>query len=148
MLKRSLFLMGYFFSMQIHAFPCFITLVKDNCWTNYDLTVDITNAMTGKVLMSLVVPQGQSWVRQTFTCQPKDRLSLKARFTPAIWTTDADKSYPAKQDLVFPDVIKTGDTAWNVNVCYSDAFKDIPLPPESNGQCQCNMDKIPAIQPQ
>ncbi len=148
MLKRALFLIGYFFSLQLYAFPCFITLVKDDCWTNYDLTVDVKNASTGKVVVSIIVPQGQSWTRQSFACQPKDRLSLEAAFTPIIWASDAGVKYAAKHDRILPDAITAGDTAWNINICYSDEFNNVPVPPESNGHCKCSLENIPAIPPQ
>lgn len=123
-------------------------MVKDNCWTNYDLTVDVTNASTGKVILSIVVPQGQSWSRKAFVCQPSERLSMKATFSPVFWASDKGKSYLATHDWVLPDGIKTGDTAWNVNVCYSDDFTSVPITPDSNGACKCSLDKIPIIPPQ
>ena len=112
------------------------------------MTADVINANTGKVILTIVVPQGQSWIRQPFTCDPKLRLSIKASFTPVIWANDQGKTYPATQDWVLPDVIKKGDTAWNINVCYAAQFNTVPIPPDSNGQCKCSMDKIPAVESQ
>ena len=149
MVKRIILLLGVFFvPVQSQAFPCFLTLVKDNCWANYDVNVDVTNATTGQSIMSINAPHGQSWARQAFNCQPSDKLSLKANYTPTIWATDKDTSYLGGHFLMLPDAVKSGDTAWNVNVCFSADFLDVPVPPTSNGKCQCSMDKIPAIPPQ
>lgn len=141
-------LLGTGFSLQIQAFPCFLTMVKDNCWTNYDVTVAVTNAATGKLITTIVVPKGQSWTRQSFACQPADTLSLSAMFTPVFWENDKGKTYPAQHNWTFPQAIAPGDTAWNINVCYSAEFSEVPLPPDAAGNCKCDMDGIPPVKPQ
>lgn len=141
-------LLGACVSFQIQAFPCFLTMVKDNCWANYNLTVVVTNAATGKLITTVIVPQGQSWTRQQFTCQPADTLSLSATFTPVFWENDKGKIYAAQHNWTFPQTIAAGDTAWNINVCYPLEFAEVPLPPEAGSNCKCDMDNIPPVKPQ
>jgi len=148
MLRVILLLLGGFFTLHVHAFPCFLTMVKDSCWTNYTLTVTVTNANTEATVATVIVPQGQSWVRQAFTCQPGDDLSLKATFTPVFWESDEGKVYPALRDWKLPDTVNKGDTAWNITVCYPEAFSEVPLPPDASSNCKCATDNIPPVPPQ
>ncbi len=123
-------------------------MVKDSCWENYTLTVNVSNAATGEPVATIIVPQGQSWVRQAFTCQPKDDLSLKATFTPVFWQNDEGKIYSALRDWKLPDSVAKGDTAWNVTVCYPEEFSEVPLPPDASGSCKCDFSNIPPVKPQ
>lgn len=140
--------LGLCISAYAQAFPCFLTMVKDSCWTNYNLTVNVTNATTGKLITTVIVPQGQSWARQQFNCQPADTLSLSATFMPVFWESDTDKTYPAQHNWTFPQTIAAGDTAWNINVCYPAEFSEVPLPPDASGNCACDVKNIPPVKPQ
>lgn len=61
---------------------CYYTLVKDNCWIKYDVSVDVMDAISAKTLTTVTVPIGKSWTRQTFPCQPGQKLMYRARFSP------------------------------------------------------------------
>ncbi len=135
-------------SLQTWAFPCFVTLVKDSCWIDYNVTVTVMNAQTGKQVASLIAPQSQSWVRQSFTCQPGDSLTFSAIFTPVFWESDKGKVYPGQSNWQLPQEIKKTEAAWNINICYPSEFSEVPLPPEANGSCKCITDNIPPVQPQ
>ncbi len=131
----------------VQAFPCFVTIVKDNCWLNYNLNVDVTNADTGKSIMKIIVPQGQAWVRQPFVCQTAETLSLTATFDPVIWESQADKVYTGKHYWGLPKAILKGHAGWNVTVCFSKDFAEVPLPPDAPGKCECDLKSIPPIDP-
>ncbi len=146
--KKIMILVGLIASLQVQAFPCFLTMVKDNCWANYNVTVEVTNATTGKLITTIIVPQGQPWVRQQFVCQPADTISLTATFTPVFWQSDKDKVYAAQHTWTFPQAVAAGDTAWNINVCYPAEFSEVPLPPEAGANCKCDIDSIPPVKPQ
>ena len=126
---------------------CYYTLVKDDCWTKYDVSVDVMDALSAKILTTVTVPIGKSWIRQTFPCEPGQKLMYRARFSPIFWQSDEGKTYTAKNYWSLPNSINPGDSAWNVTVCYSSDFSLVPLPPNAPGNCSCNFNDIPAIPP-
>ncbi|KTD60646.1 periplasmic protein [Legionella sainthelensi] len=132
---------------SIWAITCYFTLAKDNCWNNYTVTVDVMDAATAKVLTTAVIPPGKSWVRQIFPCTPKEKLIYRAQFSPVIWEREKGQIYYAKNYWSLPNDINSGDSAWNVSVCYPSDFSQIPLPPEATGTCKCDFDSIPIIPP-
>ncbi len=141
-------LLGLGFTLQIQAFPCFITLVKDNCWTDYNVTLTLTDARAVKTIATITALQGKTWDRVAFECQPAEAISLKAAFTPVFWEADLGKVYPTRHDWLLPEAIAKGDTAWNIPLCFPADFAEVPLPPNVSGNCKCDMDKVPAIKPQ
>lgn len=84
------------------AITCYYTLVKDNCWTKYDVSVDIMDAATNKILKTITVPNGKSWSRQTFPCDPGQKLIYRAQFSPVFWESDKGKTYMAKITGLYP----------------------------------------------
>ena len=141
-------LIGVCFTIQAQAFPCFLTMVKDSCWTDYNVTIVAADATTGKQITSVLIPQGQSWTRVQFNCQPKDSIEFVATFTPVFWENDKGKSYAGQRQWTLPEAIKAGDTAWNIPMCYPTQFSQVPLPPGADNNCKCNMEEIPLIKPQ
>ena len=149
MLKSmKLFVISCCIPIQSHAFVCYVTMVKDNCWTNYNLTVDVTDASSSAVATTIVVPAGQSWGRKQFACNAGQTLALSAQFSPVFWRTDVNKVFPAQRFWRLPDNIESGITGWNVTVCYPKWFADVPMPPGASVNCACNTDNIPPIAPQ
>ncbi|QDP73014.1 hypothetical protein FOG18_10780 [Legionella israelensis] len=138
-------LIGLFFSAQVMAFNCYLTLVKDSCWTNYNVTVDVIDAGENKTILTIEVPAGKSWNRQQFTCEPSQRLMYKAKFTPVFWQSEKGKSYMAIRYWVLPSSIKATDVAWNVSVCYPSDFSGVPFPPDAEGNCKCDFKSLPSI---
>jgi len=127
------------------AVTCFYSFMKDNCWTNYDVTVDVTDAVTGDALVHLTVPSGTSWGRETFACHPSQSLDFKATFTPVIWKNDAGKVYHGKSSWTLPPKVDEGKTAWNLTVCFPSEFSGVPMPPTASGECKCLPEQLPAV---
>lgn len=134
------------FSRYAMAFPCFITIVKDNCWTNYNVTVDVIDANTDKVLTTVVVPKGKPWVRSSFEATPRQQFMLRATFNPAFWKQDEGKQYFAKRYWALPEAVVGETTAWHVGACYPEQFLDVPMPPDAGSQCKCDKREIPEVQ--
>lgn len=141
-------LAGLSLAASAYAFPCFVTLAKDNCWTNYDVKVTVMDAVSNQQMAEITVPAGKTWFRQGFVCQPGQKLMYLASFSPVIWQKDAGKTYHALQYWSLPATISSGETAWNIPVCYARDFAEVPLPPDASGQCQCNFSNIPPVPPQ
>ncbi len=147
MTKFIALLLGCFMFFQAHAFQCFLTLVKDSCWTNYNVNVVITNASTGKAITDVNVYLGKSWNRVQFECQPGETLSFSASFTPVFWQSDQGKVYPGFHDWTLPLKPAKGETAWNITLCYPEQFSEVPLPPTAGNSCKCNKEDIPPPKP-
>lgn len=145
--KISILALSLISSTPLWAFTCYYTLAKDNCWAKYNVTVEVLDAATAKVLTTVVVPAGTPWVRQEFSCEVGEKLMYRARFSPIIWESEKGKAYSAKNYWSLPNEMKPGDSAWNVSVCYPADFSQVPLPPEAGGTCKCDFDSIPAIPP-
>lgn len=136
------------FSAQLFAFPCFFTLAKDSCWTNYDVTVIVMDANTNKEVVTVEIPKGKSWARQSFTCSPAQRFFYKATYQPVFWQSEIGKVYMSTRYWSMPATIDKGDTAWNIPVCFPADFAAVPLPPDAVGNCQCDFTSIPSPPPQ
>ena len=132
---------------SLYAFPCYITMVKEDCWTNYELTVNVLDTSNNASVAKVVVPKGKSWMRQSFECKPAQTFMYEATFTPTIWERDKAKKYHARRYWSLPDKIADGATAWNIKVCYASDFTETPMPPEATGKCQCHFDQVPAVEP-
>ncbi len=127
------------------AFPCFITIIKDNCWTHYTVTIDVLDADTQATLTTIVVPKGESWSRGRFDGQPKQHLMVRAKFKPIFWKASVNKIYYAKHYWLLPDAGEGKTTAFNINICYPKSFSSVPLPPEANSKCICSEQNLPRV---
>lgn len=140
-------LLGLFLSAQGYAFNCYLTMVKAECWKAYDLTVEASDAATGKAIKTVMVPEDNLWSREAFECRPGTTISLVAQFSPVFWTGQENKTYPGKRFWKLPNKIRRGETGWNVTVCYPKDFSDVPAPPDANINCTCDLKSIPKIEP-
>jgi hypothetical protein len=147
LLKTGTVLFGLIVSSPIWSFNCYFTLAKDNCWLKYNVTVEVMDALTTKVVTTISIPSGQPWARQAFTCQAAQKFMYHAQFTPVIWESEKGKVYSAKEFWSLPEEIKPGDKAWNVSVCYPKNFAEVPMPPEATNHCTCDFTSIPVIGP-
>jgi len=148
MIKHKSILLGaVLFSTKIFAFPCFFTLVKDSCWTDYDVTVTVHDVINEQTILTVTVPKGKSWVREAFTCQPNQKLKYTAIFSPAIWENSEGKVYNAQHYWALPETITAAQKAWDIPVCYPEAFAEVPFPPKASGNCKCDLNSIPPIPP-
>lgn len=147
MLSKALFIVfGYLLVSPSWAITCYYTLAKDNCWLKYNVTVEVMDAKTSKVLTKVTVPEGQTYQRVTFPCETNgQKLIYNAQFSPSIWESEKGKIYPARNYWSLPDKVNNGDSAWNVSVCYPKDFSEIPMPPTSTGKCKCDFSIIPPI---
>jgi hypothetical protein len=142
-------LLGVFttgFAMQSHAFTCFLTQMKDDCWKTYNVTVDVYDSTTNKKLVSAIVPTGSLWTRQQFTCQPGQTLRFQAQFTPVFWQNDEGKTWYGNHFWTLPAQPQTGETAWNIPLCFPGDFAEVPMPPQATNNCQCSSSGIPPIE--
>lgn len=139
-------LFGLFISTQTYAFHCYLTMVKGACWKPYDLTVDLSDADSGKVIKTILVPADQAWIRQEFDCKPGSTLAVEAKFSPVFWDGDDEKTFKGQRYWKLPDVKKEDETGWNVIICFPKQFADVPSPPEASN-CGCFFDNIPKIEP-
>ena len=135
------------FSSKLLAFSCFYTLVKDSCWTDYTVTVVVTNVDTNKKLVTVTVPKGQSWARQAFSCEPNEKLNYTATFEPTIWENGKGALYKAQHYWALPDEPTAKQKAWDIPVCYPSAFAEVPFPPAAGGNCKCDFKSVPPIPP-
>lgn len=127
------------------ASTCFLTLVKDSCWTDYQLTVDVLDASVSQSILSLSVPKGKSWSRQEFTCHAGQSFNYSATFSPVFWKTDTNKHFAGKRTWTLPQKMAEGSTAWSITVCYPEEFAEVPFPPMVAGKCQCDTQSIPPV---
>lgn len=140
--------LSYLFTSPLWAITCYYTLVKDNCWLNYNVTVNVMDALSAKVLTKVTVPAGKAWTRVTFPCETNgQKLMYSAQFTPSIWESEKGKTYSAKNYWSLPNGVNEGDSAWNVSVCFSSDFSEVPMTPEAKSTCTCDFSSIPEIKP-
>jgi hypothetical protein len=146
-IKPYIALLSLVASAQSEAFTCYVTLVKDSCWTSYNVTVDVLEAASDKTILTMTVPEGKSWVRESFNCEPGQKLVYRAQFSPVFWESEKGKTYPAKSYWSLPGTINAGETAWEVPICYPEAFAAVPLPPKATSNCRCDFSAVPALKP-
>lgn len=146
--KKLLLLAGLFFSGSLLAFPCYITAVKDNCWTNYSVILVVKDALNNNVQTTVLIPKGQSWTRQAFNCNVGERLGYTATFEPSFWASEKNAVYNAQAYTLLPnDPPAADEKAWEVQLCFPTGFPGVPLPPEASGNCKCDMKAVPPIPP-
>jgi hypothetical protein len=146
MLIRTLFVfLGFICSVSSWAFPCYLTIAKDSCWTKYNVSVDIIDAVTEKKIITITIPSGTSWSRETFECTAAQSLIYIAQFSPVFWESDKGKRYRAVRNWALPGVIHPNDRAWTIPVCYPADFSQVPLPPQADSKCKCDFTVIPKI---
>lgn len=145
MAKTVVLLISAFFSAFTYAIPCFFTVAKDSCWTNYNVTVSLFDAGSNKLVGSILIPKGKSWARVQSNCSPGTTLRVQAQFNPIFWQGDENKIYAAQNYQILPSQIAKGETAWNITLCFPQQFAEVPFPPEGTANCQCVMQDIPAV---
>lgn len=145
--RNGIFISAALFSAHLFAFPCYFTLAKDNCWTDYNVTVAVTDANNEKQILTITVPKGKSWGRASFTCQPGQTLRYQATFTPTMWEGSENTVYKAQHFWALPETLTPTQKAWEISVCYPSAFAEVPLPPTAGNSCKCDFSAVPIIPP-
>lgn len=144
--KSAVILLSAMFIRPLWAFTCYYTFAKANCWTKYNVTVDVIDAKSTKVLTTVTVPAGKSWTRASFNCETNGQtLMYRAQFSPVIWDNDKGKVFYAKNYLSLPHEVNPKDSAWNISVCYPKDFSQVPIPPNATYDCACDFSTIPVI---
>ncbi len=131
------------FCNPVWSFNCYLTLAKDSCWTNYNVSVDVIDATTSKKITTIEVPSGTFWTRVVFSCTPAQKLNYTAQYSPVFWQSEAGKIHPALKSWSLPGAVNPGDSAWTIPLCFSADFSEVPLPPEAKGNCKCDFTQIP-----
>ena len=149
MLRAFCLMIMMFSGIPAYAFTCYLTVVKDNCWKNYNVTV-VAQDVEGDNprLVTVIVPQGSLWARQKFNCKPGQSLRFNATYTPVFWESERGKSHYLKQYWNLPKEVKAGESAWNITLCFPKQFSQVPLPPEATNKCKCDLKNIPPVPPQ
>lgn len=145
--KMAVLLAGMYVSAISWAFPCYLTVAKDTCWTNYNVTIQAFDAQTNALLTTVMIPTDSSWRREKFTCQPSQKIRFAATFSPIIWEQDKGRVYAGTDFWSLPDEPKADELAWNIPLCFSAQFSELPLPPTATGHCRCETGTIPPIEP-
>ena len=145
MFKFGMMLLSLFLFSQAYAFPCFVTVMKDKCWANYNVTVDVKDVTHDKVMSTVVVPKGKSWERASFDCQAQQELGFYAQFSPPIWEKTRTQTYGAKRYRFLPAQIAATTKAWNVSVCYPADFAGVPSPAGDLSHCGCDASVVTPI---
>lgn len=144
LVQSSLCLWFLTHTTNVAAFPCYLTLIKNSCWTKYQVSVNVLDPVAMKSVVDINVPAGTSWSRKEFTCNPKQILLPTATLTTIFWQGDEGKVYKSKRYLHLPKKIKNNEVAWNITICYPEEFAEVPMPPDAQGNCHCDKSKIPA----
>ncbi len=140
------FLLFSCFSIYTFAFPCYLTLIKDDCWQGFDVTFRAFDVTNEEVLVDFSIPPDELWGRRMFECNPKQTFRFEAEFSPVIWQDDAGRKYPGKRYWSTPENIN-GAVGWNISVCFSDDFSSVPMPPTAT-RCRCDRTVAPPISDQ
>ncbi len=131
-------------SLDIYALPCYLTVVKSDCWNDYDVNIRMVDMSNEKMLVDIQVPQDKLWMRQSFECRPQQTVRFGAQFTPSIWENEKEKTYSGKRYWSMPTSIDNA-AAWSVTLCYPDDFSSVPMPPNATHKCHCDKSVVPPI---
>lgn len=128
------------------SFPCYLTVVKDNCWTDYDVSINVIDSENGAKVRTVTIPKKKQWIRVLMDCHTSEKFMYIAQFSPVFWQSDKGKTYMAKHYWSLPDKIHPQDTAWTLSVCFANDFSLVPSPPQAVSSCVCDFSKLPPIE--
>jgi len=148
MRKMVIAIICWFIVTNASAVSCFLTMLKDNCWQDYDVTVNAVDTKTHQTVTQIVIPKGKSWARQAFVCSASQIFEFQATFSPVIWADQKDRVYSSQRYWQLPAALSKGTAAWNIVMCYGQDFANLPLPPTATSHCACDASQVPAIPPQ
>ncbi|RMX04474.1 hypothetical protein [Legionella jordanis] len=146
-MKWIISIFGLLASTQLFAFPCFFTLAKDSCWTNYEVKVVVIDSNTNEPAVTIDLPKGKSWARARYECQPAQSFYYEATYQPVFWQSEIGKKYMSIRYWSMPGSIGPKEVAWNIPICFPSNFSAVPFPPDATGNCSCDWNKIPAPTP-
>lgn len=149
---KTLLMLFLTFTMAVpaHAFQCYITAMKGDCWSDYEVTIEVLDSMTDQTVLDnpIQIKKGSNYQRVAFQCKPQQGLRFIASFSPAIWKSNEKKQYNAQRIWYLPSAIKKGITAWNLPICFASDFASVPIPPQANSLCGCEkvIQTVPALE--
>ncbi len=120
---------------QVYAFPCYVTVAKEGCWTPYQVDVQVIDEVKKTRIATVSIPKGEQYGRAQFDCSPKQELAFQATFQPAFWENERGAVYQGKKFIFLPQSVGAGEVAWNIPICFSSAFSKAPFPPDAAGNC-------------
>ena len=128
-------------------FPCYVQLVKTNCWKDFEITVQPIDVISqqktgepiilGKEVFEKVVP---------VACKPGQPISFTGAFSPPTWEGTENKHYVARHFWMPPDSLPKNADKWVISVCFAEDFTSVPLPPSATSVCECKFSELPRSQ--
>ena len=117
--------------------PCKVMLIKNSCWKDYDVTINIIDFKSRQSLQTVELKKGDNYAEQAFECVPLVTYSATATFSPPIWEEDKGKAYGASQVWNAPPALAEGMQAWAISMCFPNDFTGVPAPLGEVSNCEC-----------
>ncbi len=133
-----IFLAGLWAS-QTMAYQCALTVTKDVCWKDYQITVYLKTYANkkNKPKKLFTIGKNKMKVKKKFACHPKQKVAFSVSVSPAIWTGSDKDRYKSKSVWLTPENIED-DATWELSLCLSKDFKAVPMPlVEKPQNCHC-----------
>lgn len=119
------------------AAVCQLHVLKDSCFHNYDVTVEVYLQGAPARLFDIPIVRGQDEGLREFACEADEIYELKARFAPAFWQGDENRVYAQRNYMRLPSHFPANTRVWKLTTCFGRDFIGVPLPPEASSQCRC-----------
>lgn len=117
---------------------CYVQLLKAQCWGDYQVNVQIIDAMTATAKDSIALAANAFAVKHAIECGNYEHITFAAHFSPSLWEGEEDTWYQAKRVWVVPDDLPPSTVEWGVTLCFPHDFISVPLLPSGNIQdCPC-----------
>lgn len=124
---------------------CYLTVVKNDCWKNYNVEITLTDLKSKKVMATLMTDKGKLWGRTTFQCELGAVIEYSATYSPVYWQSDKNKIFHSNKFWTLPDSLQGSEKALNITICFPDQFVGTPTPPEATSTCKCDKSIAPEI---
>ena len=148
-MKITKLLMGLsllFFYPCSWAAQCVLTLVKDSCWTDYQVNVQFNDKLSNKLVTTVNIPAKQNWSRVKFDCAPGQILGGIATFSPIVFSSEKNNTYAGVRFWNLPQSEPEPGVIWSLQICFGSDFANLPFPPKATGNCKCDVSGIPPVQ--
>lgn len=128
-----------------YSIDCYFTVLKDNCWLNYDAKIDIIDNALDRAVVVVDIPKGEGWKRVRMKCEPKQSFRFLVSYSPEFWKGQEGKKYAGKRRISLPLTVKKNEVAWNIPLCYTTDFIGVPIPPTADRACVCDWSKVTPV---
>lgn len=126
------------------AVQCYVTLVKAECWKNYQIDINTTQS-DGKVVGKILIPKDKMWGRIDFPCDAGDVLASDVSFDPPIWVNQKGMRYKSNRFWSLPAADPVNGSIFTINMCFPGDFAKLPVSTDTNSSCDCSMEGIPPV---